>query len=92
MNKNNFKGIFIDGTRSGYTPEQCDNTMTIDELICQLEGLKEQCGGDTSVYLYNDNGYTYGHINADTMAIGEYSEGKGVEFNTFEDYRGYTFD
>lgn len=80
-------GIFIDGTRSGYAPSQCDNTLTIKQLIEQLEELMQLCGEDAPVYLYNDNGYTYGHINENTIAIGE-TDGDGVEFNSFEDYRG----
>lgn len=83
-----FKGLFINGERSGYAPEQCNETFTIDELISQLEGLRENCGGNTKVYLYNDNGYTYGHINENTMDIGNYAEGKGVKFNDDYSYRG----
>lgn len=89
MNKN-FKGLFIDGTRSGYAPEQCDNTLTIDQLIEQLEGIKEWAGGDCPVYLINDNGYTYGHINEDTMNIGDYSE-DGVDFDDYEYDNGCTY-
>lgn len=36
----NFKGLFIDGTKSGYAPEQCNETFTIDQLIEKLEELK----------------------------------------------------
>ena len=32
-----FKGLFIDGTRSGYAPDQCDETMTINQFIEKLE-------------------------------------------------------
>ena len=35
--------------------------------------------GDCPIYLSNDNGYTYGHINADTMNLGTYTEYNGVE-------------
>lgn len=73
-----FKGLFIEGTRSGYTPEQCSETFTIDQLIEKLEELKAEHDGAVPVYLYNDNGYTYGHINEDTMNIGDYTETDGV--------------
>ena len=81
---NKFKGLFITGTRSGYAPEQCDTTFTINELIENLEYIKEICGGDLPVYLYNDNGYTYGHINEFTMQVGKYDENKGVDFGEDE--------
>lgn len=74
----NFKGLFIEGTRSGYAPEQCNETFTIDQLIEKLEELKAEHGEDVPVYLYNDNGYTYGHINDDTMNICDYTEADGV--------------
>ena len=50
--------IFIDGNRSGYSPEDCGYTITVGELIRALEQYNEE----TPVYLRNDNGYTYGHI------------------------------
>ena len=75
-----FKGLFIDGTRSGYAPEQCDETMTINQLIEKLEDLRDcHNAGNYPVFLYNDNGYTYGHINENTMNIGRYTETNGVE-------------
>lgn len=73
-----FKGLFIEGTKSGYTPEQCDETFTIDNLIEKLNKLKKEYGGDIPVYMYSDNGYTYGHINEDTINIGDYSETDGL--------------
>lgn len=79
-----FTGLFVEGTRSGYAPEQCNETFTIDELIEKLEELKAEHGGDVPVYLYNDSGYTYGHINEDTMNIGNYTETDGVNFDDYE--------
>ena len=76
-----FKGLFIDGKRSGYAPNQCDTTMTINQLIEKLEELRDyHSAGNCPVFLYNDNGYTYGHINENTMNIGRYTETNGVEF------------
>ena len=74
-----FTGIFIDGTRSGHTPEQCDRTYTIKEFIDYLENLEDLFGEDTPIYLYNDNGYTCGHINERTIDVGRFTE-HGVEF------------
>ena len=38
-------------------------------------------GGDLPIYLYNDNGYTYGEISEYTMNIGNYkNDGNGVIF------------
>lgn len=76
-----FKGLFIEGIRSGYAPEQCCETFTIDQLLEKLEELKAEYGGDVPVYLYNYNGYTYGHINGNTMNIRDYTETDGVNFD-----------
>ena len=78
-NSDSFRGLFIEGTRSGYAPDQCRETMTVNQLIEKLEELRDYEGaGDCLVYLCNDNGYTYGHINADTMNMGTYSENNGL--------------
>lgn len=55
----------IEVARSGYTPTQCEKTLTVRELIEILEGYED----DTPVYLSNDNGYTYGHISEEDIAI-----------------------
>ena len=74
-----FRGIFIEGTRSGYSPDQCDETITVNQLIKKLEELRDcENAGDCPIYLCNDNGYTYGHINADTINIERYSENNGL--------------
>lgn len=53
-----YKAVFIDGRRTGYSPEQCMPTMTVGELIEKLKQYDE----DMLVFLKNDNGYTYGEI------------------------------
>ncbi len=58
------KGIFIEGRRDGYSPSQCYTTLTVRELIEELEQYDE----DMPVYLRNDNGYTYGSIDSDSIA------------------------
>ena len=46
----------------------------------QREELRDyHNAGNCPVFLYNDNGYTYGHINKNTMNIGRYTETNGVE-------------
>jgi len=50
--------LFIEGRREGYTPGQCERTMTVGELIEFLQDFDE----DMPVYLNNDNGYTFGSI------------------------------
>ena len=50
--------LFIDAEREGYGPSQIRRTMTVGELIAQLEQYDE----DTPVYLRHDRGYTYGGI------------------------------
>ena len=52
------KALYIEGRRNGYSPKQCENTMTVAELMAFLEEFDE----DTPVYIQNDNGYTYGSI------------------------------
>ena len=56
--------LTIDGRRTGYTIEQVyDMTMTVGQLIAELEGYDE----DMPVLLNNDNGYTYGEITWDSF-------------------------
>lgn len=62
--------VFIEGRRTGYTPEQCGHTMTVGELIEYLSDFDE----DTPIYLSNDNGYTYGSINYDSFTEEEEEE------------------
>ena len=55
--------ILIEAEREGYDPEQCENTMTVKELIEVLSDYS----GDTKVYISNDNGYTYGSIKRNSI-------------------------
>lgn len=56
-------GLFIEGRRNGYSPEQCGNTFTVKDLIEELQGYDE----DMPVYLSNDNGYTYGNVTSSSF-------------------------
>ena len=51
--------VFLAGNRNGYSPDQCQNTMTVGELIEFLQDFDEEA----KIFLRNDNGYTYGSIN-----------------------------
>jgi len=50
--------LYLNTKRTGYSPDQCKNTMTVRELINYLE----DCDEDAPVYFKNDDGYTYGSI------------------------------
>lgn len=54
--------ITIEAERTGYTPKQCGETMTVGELVELVESLSGY-DDDVPVYLSHDNGYTYGAIN-----------------------------
>lgn len=65
--------LTIEGRREGYSLDQIDRTMTVGELISELEGYPE----DWPVMLNNDNGYTYGSITSssfDTEEDEDYEE------------------
>lgn len=62
--------LFIEAERSGYSPDQCISTMTVEELISYLE----QFDGETPVYISNDKGYTFGSINYDSFRDDEDGE------------------
>lgn len=55
--------LFIEGRRTGYTTSQCHRTMTVRELAMFLEHFDD----DTPVYIMNDNGYTFGEIDANSF-------------------------
>jgi hypothetical protein len=65
---NTMSKLYIEGKRNGYGTDQCGRTLTVGELIALLSDFDE----DMSVYLRNDNGYTYGSITE-------------IDFNTSED-------
>lgn len=66
--------LFIKSKREGYSPEQCRKSMTIGEMIAYLS----QFDDDTSVYISNDNGYTYGSI-TETSFEEEYDDDEGEQ-------------
>lgn len=50
------KRIIIEAHRTGYSPEQIDEPMTVGELKRILEDYDD----DAPIYLSHDRGYTYG--------------------------------
>lgn len=54
--------IVLSATRQGYSPDQCEPTLTVEELIAILEDYSP----DTEVYFGNDPRsnywYTYGSV------------------------------
>lgn len=62
--------VFLNTKRSGYSPNQCKNTMTVGELRNMLDELDE----DAPIYFKNDDGYTYGSITRYDIEEGEVEE------------------
>lgn len=66
--------VKIETSRSGYSPDQCGQTATVEELIAILE----EYDPELPVYLSNDDGYTYGSIGEWQIERAEY-EGDAEE-------------
>ena len=50
--------VLIDTLREGYGVDQCNGTMTVEELIEFLQDFNP----DDKIYLSFDRGYTYGGL------------------------------
>lgn len=50
--------VLIAAARTGYTPQQCGQTLTVGDLIDILSQYEEE----DRVYISNDGGYTFGSI------------------------------
>ena len=50
--------VCFNTARTGYHPNQVGRTMTVGELISELENYDEEA----PVFFRNDDGYTYGPI------------------------------
>ena len=57
--------LTIEAHRDGYSVDQVYETMTVGDLIYELENYPE----DTPVYISNDRGYTYGGISEDDLSL-----------------------
>lgn len=50
--------VFFNTNRTGYSPDQIHQTLTVQEIIDVLSGFEP----NAKVYFRNDEGYTYGSI------------------------------
>lgn len=66
--------VTLETSRDGYSPDQCGNTLTVQQLIDILSGFEPEA----KIYLSNDRGYTYG-------AIKDYSLDEKYEDNDDEE-------
>ena len=60
----------IGTVREGYTPDQCNDTMTVKELRSLLEDFDD----DLPIYLSYDNGYTYGSLTEQAIDTADYDD------------------
>ena len=67
------KKLIIETVRQTYSPNKC-NSMTIKELIRELEYYREYLGENAKVVLSFDNNYTYGGIYSYNMREQEDNE------------------
>ena len=61
--KNGKTYVIMETARTGYAPSQLGSTLTVGELIEELE----QYDDDMPIIFSNDNGYTYGEIDLNTV-------------------------
>lgn len=60
----------ISTIREGYSPDQCNDTMTVKELRDLLEYFDD----DLPVYLSFDRGYTYGSVTEPAIDVADYDD------------------
>ena len=73
--------LTIEAHRDGYSVDQVYETMTVGDLIYELENYSE----DTPVYISNDRGYTYGGISEDDLSLKYVEEEEDEEDEEDED-------
>lgn len=65
------KGVFIEGSRRGYGPDQVEgDTITVGELIKILGNFDPTA----KIFIRNDRGYTYGEITGSSIHSGMYND------------------
>lgn len=82
------KVLFIDGKRTGYSIEQCGETMTVRQLVGTLKFAVANgyLDADSPIYLANDNGYTFGEISDwNSFMVGEADDAEDVYESAKED-------
>lgn len=73
--------LTIEAHRDGYSVDQVYETMTVSDLIYELENYPD----DTPVYISNDRGYTYGGISEDDLSLKYVEEEEEEEDEEDED-------
>lgn len=72
--------LLIEGRRDGYAPDQCRTSMSLSELIDNLQSIYDS-EGDMAVFLCNDEGYTYGSIEyGDSFEIEEHELSENYDY------------
>ena len=75
------KALIIDAHRDGYSVDQVYETITVSDLIYELEGYPE----DAPVYISYDRGYTYGGISAYDLNLEDVEEEEDEDEDSFEE-------
>ena len=69
---NDMATILINAMREGYSVAHvAGNSMTISELIDALREMADAYGDDAPVVVSNDNGYTYGSLDWESIDVRE---------------------
>lgn len=79
------RAYIIEVNRTGYSPDQCYDTMTLGEIASVFKRIADRDGEDTPVYFSHDNGYTYGEFSLDEAEI-KYFDDDGDEVDEDEYY------
>lgn len=75
------KALIIDAHRDGYSVDQVYETITVSDLIYELEGYPE----DAPIYISYDKGYTYGGISAYDLNLEDVEEEEDEDEDSFEE-------
>jgi hypothetical protein len=79
--------LIINAKRNGYSPEQCGKTLTVGELIRELECFDSEA----PIYFCHDNGYTYGSVTTNDFEEREVeTEDESMDETEEQGMRGHT--
>lgn len=79
------RAYIIEVNRTGYSPDQCYDTMTLGEIAHAFKIIAARDGDDTPVYFSHDNGYTFGEFSLEEADI-KYFDDDGEEVSEEEYY------
>lgn len=68
------RAYIIEVSRTGYEPDQCNDTMTLGDIARAFAYCAEEYGEDTPAYFSHDDGYTYGEFSLDEAEIKYFDE------------------